>query len=364
MRQAAEELAPQVGISAACRALGVPRSSFYRARRPRREPPPRPAPARALPPEERAQVRDLLNSERFQDCAPRQVYATLLDEGTYLCHWRTMYRILAAYEEVRERRRQLQHPAYTKPELLATGPNELWSWDITKLRGPVQWTYYYLYVILDVFSRYVVGWLLAERESAELAEQLIAETCAKQGIPRDQLTLHADRGSSMRSKTVALLLSDLGVTKTHSRPYTASDNPYSEGQFKTLKYRPTYPDRFGCLADARTWARAFFHWYNHEHHHSGIALLTPAVVHYGRAPQQQARHQQVLQAAYAAHPERFVRGEPAPLALPQEVWINKPVSLGSTTAPEDLAFLLPDADPQDTAQSLFPNFQEELSQKC
>lgn len=256
--RAVEQLAPSVGVGQACQVLGVPRSSFYRARQPQAAPAPRSAPARALAAPERGAIRDVLNSARFQDATPREVYATLLDEGRYLCHWRTMYRLLETYDEVRERRRQLQHPAYIRPELLATGPNQLWSWDITKLRGPVKWTYYYLYVILDVFSRYVVGWLLAERESAELAELLIAETCAKQGIARDQLTIHADRGSSMRSKTVALLLADLGVSKTHSRPYTATDNPYSEAHFKTLKYRPDYPDRFGCLEDARAWAHEFF----------------------------------------------------------------------------------------------------------
>jgi len=322
--RAVEQLAPHVGIAQACQALGVPRSSYYRAHQPPTPPTPRPVPARALAPAEREEVRAVLDGPRFQDAAPREVYATLLDEGRYLCHWRTMYRLLAAYAEVRERRRQLQHPAYTKPELLATGPNQLWSWDITKLRGPVKWTYYYLYVILDIFSRYVVGWLIAERELAELAELLIAETCAKQGIARDQLTIHADRGSSMRSKTVALLLADLGVSKTHSRPYTATDNPYSEAHFKTLKYRPDYPDRFGCLEDARSWAQEFFSWYNHDHHHSGLGLLTPALVHYGQAESVRAQRQQVLWAAYAAHPERFVRGAPRPAELPKEVWINKP----------------------------------------
>jgi putative transposase len=235
-----------------------------------------------------------------------------------------MYRILKEHQLVRERRDQLRHPTYTKPELLSTGPNELWSWDLTKLRGPAKWTYYYLYTILDVYSRYVPGWLIAKRESAGLAEQLIAETCAKQGIERGQLTLHADRGSAMRSKTVALLLADLGVTKTHSRPYVSNDNPYSESQFKTMKYRPDYPDRFGSIQDARAWARSFFHWYNHEHHHSGLALLTPATVHYGQAQVVIDRRQQVLQAAYDAHPERFVRGAPKPPTLPKEVWINKP----------------------------------------
>lgn len=322
--KAVDKLSKQVGIVAACQALGVPRSTFYRAKRPRQEPKPRPTPKNALQSEEREQVLQVLNSEQFQDSAPRQVYAVLLDNETYLCSVSTMYRILRANQLVRERRDQLSHPTYTKPELLATGPNELWSWDITKLRGPAKWTYYYMYAILDVFSRYVTGWLIAERESAGLAEQLIAETCAKQGIEPDQLTLHADRGSAMRSKTVALLLADLGVTKTHSRPYVSNDNPYSESQFKTMKYRPDYPDRFGSIQDARAWARTFFQWYNHEHRHSGVALLTPATVHYGQAQAVIDRRQKVLQAAYAAHPERFVRGVPKPPSLPKEVWINKP----------------------------------------
>ena len=249
--KAANQLAERVGVSVACRALGVPRSAYYRARAPKREPKPRPTPKRALSPSEKEHVCQELNSERFQDCAPREVYATLLDEGQYLCAWRTMYRILKERNQVRERRNQLCHPTYTKPELLATDANQLWSWDLTKLRGPAKWTYYYLYTILDVFSRYVVGWLIAESESAGLAKQLISETCTKQGIEPDQLTLHADRGSSMTSKTVALLLADLGVTKTHSRLHVSNDNPYSESQFKTMKYRPTYPDRFGSIQDAR-----------------------------------------------------------------------------------------------------------------
>ena len=272
------------------------------------------------------EVRQTLNSERFQDSSPRQVYATLLDEGIYYCSWRTMYRVLDEHQEVRERRNQLRHPKYVKPELLTTRPNMLWSWDLTKLKGPVKWSYYYLYTILDVFSRYVVGWMIAERESATLAQQLIQETCRKQEIQPEQLTVHADRGSSMRSKTVALLLADLGVTKTHSRPYVSNDNPYSESQFKTMKYRPTYPERFGSIQDARAWARSFFCWYNHGHHHSALGLMTPAVVHYNQAEAVRERRQQVLEAAYAAHPERFVRGEPKAPALPKEVWINKPES--------------------------------------
>lgn len=330
MIQIAEDLGQHVGVKRACAELGVPRSSLYRTRQPKHISLSRPKPARALSETERQTVRDLLNSDRFVDSVPRQVYATLLDEEQYLCSWRTMYRILAEHNEIRERRNQLTHPAYAKPELLTTQPNQLWSWDITKLRGPAKWTYFYLYAILDVFSRYVVGWLVAERESATLAETLIAETCAKQNIHRDQLTLHADRGSSMRSKTVALLLSDLGVTKTHTRPYTSNDNPYSEAQFKTLKYRPDYPTRFGSLMDARGWSQDFFSWYNNDHYHTGLNLMTPAMVHYGLADTVRDQRNQVLQVAYAAHPERFVRGLPMISELPREVWINQPVGVPLT----------------------------------
>jgi putative transposase len=331
MIRIAEDLGQHLGVKRACEELGVPRSSLYDARHPVQPPAPRSKPARSLKHEERQAVRDVLNSDRFVDSAPRQVYAALLDEGVYLCSWRTMYRILDEYQEVRERRNQLTHPAYTKPELLATAPNQLWSWDITKLLGPAKWTYFYLYVILDVFSRYVVGWMIAGREAASLAETLIAETCAKHHIRRDQLTLHADRGSSMRSKPVALLLSDLGVTKTHTRPYTSNDNPYSEAQFKTLKYRPDFPDRFGSLVDARGWAQPFFQWYNNDHYHTGLNLMTPAMVHYGLVETVRDQRNRVLHTAYAAHPERFVRGVPVVPNLPREVWINKPCEVFSAT---------------------------------
>jgi putative transposase len=322
--QRAKGLSEKIGLKAACAALGVPRSSLYRVAKPRlvtvQTSP------RALSAEEKAQVRDILNGTRFQDLAPREVYATLLDEGKYFCSWRSMYRILDENREVRERRNQLRHPNYAKPELLATAPNQLWSWDITKLLGPTKWTYFYLYVILDVFSRYVVGWMIAERESATLAEELITQTCARQGIERGQLTIHADRGSAMTSKTVAMLLADLGVTKTHSRPHVSNDNPYSEAQFKTLKYHHDYPSRFGSRQDAHTWATAFFDWYNNQHHHMGIALLTPADVHFNHAHTVLQKRQAVLQAAYERTPERFVKGHPAPASLPPAVWINPPVS--------------------------------------
>jgi putative transposase len=277
-----------------------------------------------LPEPERQTVLSVLNSERFADLAPRQVYATLLDEGLYLSSVRTMYRILEENGEVRERRDQLRHPEYKKPELLATGPNQVWSWDITKLLGPAKWTYFYLYAILDIFSRFVVGWMVARREGAELAERLLEETIRKQGIAPGQLTVHSDRGPSMSSKSVALLLADLGVTKTHSRPQVSDDNPFSESQFKTLKYRPEFPERFGSLEDARAFCQVFFPWYNWDHHHTGLALLTPGVVHYGNAQDVLRSRQEVLDAAYTAHPERFVRRAPVPLQLPREVWINPP----------------------------------------
>jgi len=267
----------------------------------------------------------ILNSERFVDQAPPQVYATLLEEEKYFCSVRTMYRLLDEASEVRERRDQLRHPKYAKPELLATRPNEVWSWDITKLLGPAKWTYYYLYVLLDIFSRYVVGWMLAYRESKALARRLILETCEKEEIVPGQLTLHADRGSAMTSKRLAHLLADLGVTKTHSRPHVSDDNPFSESQFKTLKYRPEIPDRFASFEHARGICSELFPWYNHEHHHSGLAYLTPAVVHHGRTEEVLAVRQAALDAAFAAHPERFVHRPPRTTRPPEAVWINPPV---------------------------------------
>ena len=325
---AVEDLTPLVGTRPACRALGVAPATIYRRRRP---PEPRPrrerrVPERALSAGERETVLEVLRSERFVDASPAQVWATLLDEGCYLCSERTMYRLLADTGEVRERRDQLTHPSYARPELLATRPNELWSWDITKLLGPEKWSYFYLYVILDVFSRYAVAWTVQPRESAALAEQLIAQAAQQQGIVPGQLTVHADRGSSMRSKPVAFLLSDLGITKTHSRPYTSSDNPYSEAQFKTLKYRPGFPDRFRSIEEARVFCRRFFDWYNHEHRHSGIGLMTPDAVHHGRAEAVHAKRALTLAAAHTARPERFVRGAPRPPALPSAAWINQPAA--------------------------------------
>ena len=268
---------------AACGALNVSRATFYRRREKKPQAKPRPTPARALSADERKAVLDQLNSERFADQSPRQVYSKLLDEGSYLCSVRTMYRILEENQSSRERRNQLTHPKYRKPELLATGPNEVWSWDITKLKGPEKWTYYYLYVILDIYSRTVVGWMLAHRESSDLAKQLIATTIEKQEVPADQLIIHSDRGPSMTSHSVAHLLGSLGVTKSHSRPHVSNDNPFSESQFKTMKYRPEFPQRFGSYEDALGFCRRFFHWYNNEHYHSGIGMMTPASLHYGQA---------------------------------------------------------------------------------
>ncbi len=341
--QATEELAPQVGIAPVCEALGVSRASLYRRRRPQREAR-RATPARALTEPERQEVLQVLHSERFVDAAPAQIHATLLEEGRYLCSTRSMYRILATSGEVRERRDQLQHPHYVKPELLATGPKQVWSWDITKLKGPVKLIYFYLYVILDIFSRYVVGWMIAEAENAGLAERLIEETCIKQGIEPSQLTLHADRGSPMRSKTVAQLLAELGVEKSHGRPHVSNDNPYSEAHFKTIKYRPGVPDRFASGDQARAIFRDLFHWYNHRHHHSGIARLTPVVVHYGMAEEVLAARHRARIAAYYAHPERFVNGAPRREALPEAVWINAPEKVAHQDSP-GTAIVAPD-DPE------------------
>ncbi len=357
---AAEELAGRIGQTAeACEALGVSRSTLYRRRRPvASKPKRRPRPQRALDTTERERVLSALHCERFVDKAPAQVWATLLDEGIYHCSILTMYRILSEHGEVRERRNQLRHPNYQKPELVAEAPNQVWSWDITKLRGPVKWTYFYLYVILDIFSRYVTGWMLARRESAELARRLISESCLKQNIEADQLTIHADRGSSMRSKSVALLLADLGITKTHSRPYVSNDNPYSESQFKTMKYCPEFPSRFGCLEDGRLFCGGFFDYYNNAHRHSGLGLMTPAAVHYGRADELNAARRQVLLEAHRAHPERFVHGTPQPPVLPRQVWINPPPekttpqeALGATFSGRPVPELPPDSSYPDAIAS-------------
>jgi putative transposase len=332
--QAICELAPVVGTKEACRVLGEARARHYRRHRrsplpPRQTRSPRPQP-RALSADERAALRDVLNSEAHVDEAPATVYAKLLDDGRYLGSVSTMYRVLRAHDEVRERRRQATHPAKKKPELLATGPNEVWSWDITKLLGPAKWSYFYLYVVLDIYSRYVPGWMLARAENATLAKALLAETVDKHGIEPDRLTLHSDRGSPMTAKPFVFLMADLGVTRSYSRPHTSNDNPYSESHFRTAKYRPDFPDRFGSYEDAHAWCTRFFSWYCHEHRHSGIGYHTPADVHFGRAQALRDQRTVVLDRAYAAHPERFVRKAPEPPKLPTAAWINEPKEVNAT----------------------------------
>jgi len=330
MMSALNELAPAIGLAPACAVLRINRSRIYRqdARRrllisPRPSTPRCPAPL-ALSAPERQGLLDVLYSERFADCAPCTVYARLLDEGVYLASVRTMYRVLGAQGQSRERRNQRVHPAYAKPELLAVQPNQVWSWDITKLKGPIKWSYFHLYVILDIFSRYVVGWMIASRETAQLAEKLIADAHSNQHVAPGTLTLHADRGTSMRSKPVAALLVDLEVTKTHSRPHVSNDNPYSEAQFKTLKYRPEFPERFGSIEDARAHCQQFFRWYNDVHCHSGIGFMTPESVHHGRAQALFEHRAQTLDIAFHAHPKRFKGKAPQPPKLPTAAWINPP----------------------------------------
>ena len=331
-----------LGKSRVLRALGLSRSSFYRrfpgsgrylsspkVTKPasvltRAQVSPCRVTGRALSTQERQGVRDLLYGEEFVDQTPTQVYAALLDRGVYHCSARTMYRLLEEDGPCQTRTRTRTHPSYEKPEILATRPNQLWSWDITRLKGPAACAYFQLYVVLDVFSRYVVAWMVAQKENQELAAQLIDEAITTQKVQPNTLTVHADRGAAMTSKSVALLLCDMGVTKTHSRPYVSNDNPYSEAQFKTLKYRPEFPHRFGCIEDARILCAKLFRWYNGEHYHSGIALLTPAVVHYGNASIIIEDRQRTLDAAYMAHPQRFVKSRPTHPALPEAVWINPP----------------------------------------
>lgn len=321
-------------VQSICAGLGIGRASYYRTqqRSPRGES--KRIHPRALSVNERHEVLGVLNSERFCDQAPGEIYATLLDEGRYLCSERSMYRILAEHQQLRERRDHIRHPNYQAPELIASRQNEVWSWDITKLLGPAKWTYFYLYVILDIFSRYVVGWMLAYRESAELAKKLIEQTIERHNIEPGSLTVHADRGAPMKSKVVAFFLAELGVTKTHSRPYVSNDNPYSESQFKTMKYRPEFPDRFGCYQDAHRFCAEFFPWYNHEHHHSGLGYLTPFEVHYGLAEKRREQRTGVLIDAYERNPQRFVRGLPKPPLLPTAAWINKPKEISRPESAE------------------------------
>lgn len=324
---AATSLVEDLGARAACVGMGIARASYYRAqqsltpqhtvRQPRRSP-------LALSAEEREEVMDVLHSPEYVDVAPHTVYAMLLDAGTFMASVSTFYRILRATSGTRPRRDQLVHPAYARPELLATKPCEVWSWDITKIKGPVKSAHFHLYVILDIFSRYVVGWMIADCESDALAETLIGHTCDNEGIARDQLTLHADRGAAMRSKLVADLLVDLGVAKSHSRPYTSDDNPYSEAQFKTMKYRPDFPERFDSLAQARAYCKTFFAWYNYDHRHSGIGYMTPAAMHTGVAAIIHEQRTHVLQNAFEKHPNRFKHRRPKPPIMPNEAGINMP----------------------------------------
>ena len=319
-------LAPIVGVAAACLALCMSRSRYYRAQKPKPEPTPRPRPARALSDDERAKVLATLDSDAFMDKAPAQVFAKLLEDGEYLCSVRTMYRVLAANDQVRERRAQRQQPTYTKPQLVATAPNQVWTGDITKLPGPTKGTYFALYVILDLYSRYIVGWQVALRESAAVYQDLVKACCKDQGVVPEQLTIHSDRGSPMTAKSTALLYVDLGIAKSHSRPYTSNDNPYSEANFRTLKYRPDMPDQLGSVEHARQVVNALVDWYNDDHYHVGLALMHPADVHFGRTADIIAARQRVLDAAHAAHPERFVTGRPIQKAPPPAAWINPPAT--------------------------------------
>ena len=318
-----EELASHTNVKAACHLLGRPRGSHYRAKTPTpaTTPAPRPVPSNALTGAECAEVLTVLTSDRFVDKSVAQAWATLLDEGTYLCSMSTMHRILRAHDAAGERRAQATHPARTKPELVATKAGQVWSWDITKLRGPQRGVYYDLYVVLDIFSRFVVAWTVAAREDSEIAREMLEQAMGVHGIPE---AIHADRGTSMTSKPVAQLMVDLGVARSHSRPHVSNDNPYSEAAFKTLKYAPAFPDRFGSLADARAFGEKFFGYYNHEHRHRGIGLHTPASVHFATATGVRAQRQQTLNAAYATHPERFGNRRPQPPKLPAAAWINQP----------------------------------------
>ena len=350
---AVAELLPAMPTRTALRALTAAPATWYRRRALRVVRPAcsRPAPPLALAAAEREQILQTLNSPRFVDVTPYTAYAQLLDDGIYLGSVRTFYRVLAAAGELRERRDQRIHPAHVMPQLSATAPNQVWSWDISKLRSTLKWHFFYLYVLLDLYSRYVVGWLVAEAENAALAGALIEESCHKHGIARDTLTLHSDRGSPMRAKTTAELLVDLGVAASFSRPRVSNDNPFSEAQFKTLKYRPDFPERFAGIEHARTHLREFFGWYNDEHRHSGIGFMTPASVHFGRSRAIDEHRRSVLQAAYAAHPERFKGHVPKPPALADVVGINLPPPQ-PTESSHDLT----------TTPALLTNFNNEVSQ--
>ena len=317
----------KVSVQRICHALSFQRSAYYRLKRGASQPRKPRVSSRQLSASERETVLAVLHENRFVDKSPREVYATLLDESTYHCSWRTMSRILTAENEAQPRRKQATHPAYAKPELLATAPNQVWSWDITQLRGPVKLTYFYLYVMLDIFSRYVVGWLLADRQNARLAKRFLKETVLNHCPDPTRLSIHSDRGGPMKAQTTAQLLAKLDVTQSFSRPRVSDDNPYSESHFKTVKYCPDFPDRFGGNEHALSFCRNFFPWYNDDHRHSGIGFYTPNMVYYGKANDFSKIRQQTLDVAYANHPERFVKGRPKPIAVPTEVWINKPAEI-------------------------------------
>jgi transposase InsO family protein len=325
-----QEAAKDTGVGPACKAIEWSRASFYRLTKPRTSAPlpgaprTRKAPPRSLTPEQQEQIVAELNSDRFLDCAARQVWATLLDEGVYLCSWRTMYRLLHQYHEVRERRKLRRHCTYSRPELAASGPNQVWTWDITYLKGPVRGLFFYLYVVIDLFSRLVVGWMLADRECAELGCTLLEKSYRKHGVKPGQLTVHADRGAPMKSKTLKQLLSDLDVETSHSRPRVSNDNPFSEAGFKTMKYSPDFPARFESFEAAEAFCQEYFVWYNQVHRHTGIALLTPAQVHYGEAEAVLARRQATMDEAFARTPERFGYRRPQVSRLAETVWINRP----------------------------------------
>ena len=326
------ELAATIGVTLACVLVGISRATYYRSLRAPKPSQRRRRNIRRLSKALRAEILAVLNSDRFMDQPPRQIWAALLDEGRYLCHWRTMYRILRENKQIQERRNQRTHPSYTKSELLASAPNQLWSWYITTLKGPSKGIYFKLYVILDVFSRYVVGWTIAPFESAAVAKDLITTTIARQNVREGQLTIHSDRGSVMVSKTYVQLLGDLGVVGSYNRPYRSNDNPYSESHFRTMKYHRTYLSRFGSLEDAQSWAREFFEWYNNEFYHSEIALMHPATVHYGKADQVWQDRQRVMDAAYARDPDQFSGGAPQVPKPRRRAWINKPKNAANLSA--------------------------------
>ena len=322
---AAVEIIADVGVQPVVDALGLCRATFYRRRlgpAPTREP--SPPPARALAAGERAEVLDALHSDEYLDASPAEVYSDLLSRGKYICSIRTMYRVLESANEVRERRNRAKHPVYAKPELVATAPNQVWSWDISKLRTGKPFSYLFLYVILDIFSRYVVGWMVAERENSNLATLLIEETYRRHGVEPEQLILHADNGPQMVSGTTVQLCAKLGIMRSHNRPYVSNDNPFSESHFATAKQHPLFPKTFGGLDDGLAWGRKFFPWYNEKHSHSGLAYLTPHQVHTGTYVNVMEKRQAALDAAFARNPERFVKGPPKTGKLPEAVWINPP----------------------------------------